>query len=109
MIATKGGITRSEGETWGRDASTVYADAIANVKALKDEGLIKAIGISDANVEEIAIAVEVLGPDGLVSVQNEFPEARRPESITDSAEAADLVLSSDELLLCSASASGGSR
>ena len=213
VIATKGGITRSEGETWGRDASMpylrsavekslrnlgvdeidlyqwhrpdrsmVYADAIANFKALKDEGLIRAVGISNANVEEIEIAVDVLGPDGLVSVQNEFspkfrcsadeldycaergiaflpwsplggtggaahdvgdqfavfaeigadhgvspqqvvlawelslsevvipiPGARRPESIIDSAKAADLVLSSDELLLCGASASGGSR
>lgn len=211
VIATKGGITRSEGEGWGRNASMpylrsavekslrnlgvdeidvyqwhrpdrsmVYADAIANFKALKDEGLIRAVGISNANVEEIEIAEEVLGPDGLVSVQNEFsprfrcssdeleycaehgiaflpwsplggtgggardvgdrfavfaeigadhgvspqqvvlawelslsevvipiPGARRPESIVDSAQAADLVLTSDELDRCSAS--GGSR
>ena len=36
-----------------------------------------------------------------------IPEARRPESITDSAKAADLVLSDEELARCSAS--GGSR
>ena len=103
VIATKGGITRSEGDAWGRNAmmpylrtavekslrnlgvdvidlyqwhrpdrSMVYADAIANFKALQDEGKIKAIGISNANVEEIEIAIDVLGEGGLVSVQNEF-------------------------------------
>ena len=103
MIATKGGITRSEGEQWGRDGSLpylrsavekslralgvdvidlyqwhrpdrsmVYADVIENFKTLQDEGKIKAIGISNANVEEIEIAVQVLGDGGLVSVQNEF-------------------------------------
>jgi aryl-alcohol dehydrogenase-like predicted oxidoreductase len=206
VIGTKGGITRSEGEQWGRDGSLeylrsavqksltnlgvdvidlyqwhrpdrwlVYGDVIANFKTLQDEGLIKAIGISNANVEEIQVAIDVLGEGGLVSVQNEFsprfrssqdelefcsergiaflpwsplggtgggakavsekypafaeiaeehgvspqqvvlawelslsehvipiPGARRPESITDSAKAADLVLSEDELARCSA-------
>jgi aryl-alcohol dehydrogenase-like predicted oxidoreductase len=207
VIGTKGGITRSEGEQWGRDGSLeylrsavqksltnlgvdvidlyqwhrpdrwkVYGDVIANFKTLQDEGLIKTIGISNANVEEIQVAIDVLGEGGLVSVQNEFsprfrssqdelefcdehgiaflpwsplggtgggarevgnkfaafaeiaadhgvspqqvvlawelslsehvipiPGARRPESITDSAKAADLVLSEDELARCSAS------
>ena len=211
VIATKGGITRSEGDAWGRNAmmpylrtavekslrnlgvdvidlyqwhrpdrSMVYADAIANFKALQDEGKIKAIGISNANVEEIQIATDVLGEGRLVSVQNEFspkfrcsedelefcgerdiaflpwsplggtgggaravgqqfsafaeigrdhgvspqqvvlawelslsecvipiPGARRPESIIDSAKAADLELSDEELQRCSAT--GGSR
>ena len=58
---------------WHRpDRSMVYAEAIANFKTLQDEGKIKAIGISNANVEEIQIAVDVLGDGGLVSVQNEF-------------------------------------
>ena len=206
IIGTKGGITRSEGEQWGRDGSLdylrlavqksltnlgvdaidlyqwhrpdrwlVYGDVIASFKTLQDEGLIKTIGISNANVEEIQVAIDVLGEGGLVSVQNEFsprfrssqdeldfcsehgiaflpwsplggtgggaakvaekyaaftevaadhgvspqqvvlawelslsehlipiPGARRPESITDSAKAADLVLSEDELARCSA-------
>ncbi len=103
VIGTKGGITRGDGETWGRDASLpylrsavekslralgveaidlyqwhrpdrsmIYADAIANFATLRDEGKIKAIGISNANVEEIEIALEVLGEGGLASVQNEF-------------------------------------
>jgi aryl-alcohol dehydrogenase-like predicted oxidoreductase len=103
VVGTKGGITRSEGEQWGRDASLdylrsavqkslrnldvevidlyqwhrpdrhmLYGEAIANFKTLQDEGLIKAIGISNANVEEIEVALEVLGEGGLASVQNEF-------------------------------------
>jgi aryl-alcohol dehydrogenase-like predicted oxidoreductase len=211
VIGTKGGITRSEGNVFGRNAtmpylreavekslrnlgvdvidlyqwhrpdrSMVYADAIANFKALQDEGKIKAVGISNANVEEIQVAIDVLGDGGLVSVQNEFspkfrcsedeldfcaergitflpwsplggtggaardvgerfsafaqigrdhgvspqqvvlawelslseyvipiPGARRPESILDSAKAADLKLSDDELQRCSTT--GGSR
>ncbi|MCW2802224.1 MAG: hypothetical protein QOF52_1605 [Propionibacteriaceae bacterium] len=206
VVGTKGGITRSEGEQWGRDGSLkylrsavekslraldvevidlyqwhrpdrwkVYGDVIANFKTLQDEGKIKAIGISNANVEEIEVAMEVLGEGGLASVQNEFsprfrssadelelcdqkgiaflpwsplggtggggrevgdrfaafgeiarergvspqqvvlawelslsdrvipiPGARRPESIIDSAKAADLVLSDEELARCSA-------
>ena len=210
VVGTKGGITRGEGEFWGRNASLaylrtaveasltalqtdvidlyqwhrpdrslVYAEAIGNFKTLQDEGKIKSIGISNANVEEIEIAIDVLGPDGLVSVQNEFspvfrssaeeldyceehgiaflpwsplsgaggaasigdryaafaeigrdhdvsaqqvilawqlslgdrvipiPGASRAESITDSARAADLELSADELARCSAT--GGPR
>lgn len=211
VIATKAGVTRSEGEKWGRDGSLpylrsavekslrnlgvdvidvyqwhrpdrsiTYGEGVANFKTLRDEGKVKAIGISNANVEEIEVAIDVLGPDGLVSVQNEFspkfrcsekelefcgergiaylpwsplggtgggarevgdrfavfseiatehgvspqqvvlawelslgdhvipiPGARRARSITDSAQAADLVLSDKELARCSAS--GGSR
>jgi aryl-alcohol dehydrogenase-like predicted oxidoreductase len=206
VIGTKGGITRSEGERWGRDGSLaylrsavqksltnlgvdvidlyqwhrpdrwkVYGDVIGHFKTLQDEGLIKSIGISNANVEEIEVAIQVLGEGGLTSVQNEFsprfrssqdelefcgehgvaflpwsplggtggggrgigdefaafaeiaaahdvspqqvvlawelslgehvipiPGARRPASITDSAKAADLKLSEDELARCSA-------
>lgn len=103
VIATKGGITRSEGNDFGRNAtmsylrealekslrnlgvdvidlyqwhrpdrSMVYADAITNFKQLRDEGKIKAVGISNANVEEIEVAIDVLGEGGLASVQNEF-------------------------------------
>jgi len=205
VIATKGGITRSEGEQWGRDASMsylrsavekslralqvdvidlyqwhrpdrwmLYAEAIENFRTLQQEGKIKTIGISNANVEEIEVAQHVLGEGGLVAVQNEFsprhagsddeleycdehaiaflpwsplggtgggardvgqrfsvfaeigqdygvspqrvvlawelslsdhvipiPGARRPESITDSAQAADLKLTDTELRRCS--------
>jgi aryl-alcohol dehydrogenase-like predicted oxidoreductase len=207
VVATKGGITRSEGNVFGRDGSLgylrsavekslrrldvdvidlyqwhrpdrwqLYGDVIGHFKTLQEEGKIKAIGISNANIEEIDVAIEVLGDAGLASVQNEFsprfrnssdeldycgergiaflpwsplggtggagrevgerfavfseiarghgvspqqvvlawelslgdhvipiPGARRPESITDSAKAASLVLSDAELARCSAS------
>jgi aryl-alcohol dehydrogenase-like predicted oxidoreductase len=108
VVGSKGGITRSEGEQWGRDASLpylrsavqksltnlgvdvidlyqwhrpdrhmLYSEAIGNFKTLQDEGLIKAIGISNANVEEIEVALEVLGEGGLASVQNEFSPSFR--------------------------------
>lgn len=205
VIATKGGITRSEGEHWGRDGSLtylrfaverslralqvdvidlyhwhrpdrwkIYGEVIESFRTLQDEGKIKAIGISNANVEEIEVAEQVLGPGVLASVQNEFspghpgsidelrycdqhgiaflpwsplggtgggarvvgerfsafaeiggdhgvsaqqivlawelslsdrvipiPGARRAQSITDSAKAADLALTADELSRCS--------
>jgi aryl-alcohol dehydrogenase-like predicted oxidoreductase len=210
VVATKAGVTRSEGEQWGRDGSLpylrsavekslrnlgvdvidvyqwhrpdrsiTYGEGVENFKTLRDEGLVKAIGISNANVEEIQVAIDVLGPDGLASVQNEFspkyrcsekelefceergiaylpwsplggtgggarevgdrfavfaeiaaehgvspqqvvlawelslgehvipiPGARRPQSITDSAQAADLQLSDEELARCSSSGGG---
>lgn len=102
-IATKGGITRGEGETWGRDGSLdylrrraelalealgvdkidlfylhrpdrtrVYSESIEALSRLKEEGLIAEIGISNANVEEIGIALDVLGEGNLAAVQNEF-------------------------------------
>jgi aryl-alcohol dehydrogenase-like predicted oxidoreductase len=206
VVGTKGGITRGEGESWGRDGSLaylrsavekslrnlgveqidlyqwhrpdrwqVYGEVIGHFKTLQDEGKIKAIGISNANVEEIQVALDVLGEGGLASVQNEFspkfrcstdelefcgehavaflpwsplggtggggrevgdrfetfgaiaadrgvspqqvvlawelalgdhvipiPGARRPASITDSAQATHLVLSAEEIERCSA-------
>jgi aryl-alcohol dehydrogenase-like predicted oxidoreductase len=62
------------------DRSLVYARIIENLATLRDEGLIGAIGVSNANVEEIEIAQDVLGEGGLASVQNEF-SPRHPGSI----------------------------
>ena len=103
VVATKGGITRSEGDKFGRDGSPpylrsavekslrrlgvdvidlyqwhrpdrwqIYGEVISHFKTFQDEGKIKAIGISNANVEEIEVAIQVLGEGGLASVQNEF-------------------------------------
>lgn len=102
-VATKAGITRSEGEAWGRDASPsylrrrlelalehlerdhidlfylhrpdrtrLYSEVMETFATFKEEGLIAEIGISNANVEEIQIALDVLGEGGLAAVQNEF-------------------------------------
>lgn len=103
VVATKGGITRSEGEQWGRNGSAeylrtaaeasrerlgvdsidlyywhrpdrtrLYADSVAALAELKADGIIREIGISNANVEEIQLARQVLGDGVLVAVQNEF-------------------------------------
>lgn len=103
VVATKGGIQRGPGESWGRngsyeylrdraekalvnlqvealdlfylhrpDRSRTYAEQVGALQRLKAEGLIKQIGISNANVEEISVAVEVLGDGELAAVQNEF-------------------------------------
>ena len=111
FVATKGGITRSEGEVWGRDGSEaylrsaversleilgvdqielyqyhrpdrrrVYGDIITVLKALQEDGLVRAVGISNASVEEIQIAIDVLGEGNLASVQNEF-SPKHPGSI----------------------------
>ncbi|MGZ8804806.1 MAG: aldo/keto reductase, partial [Microbacterium sp.] len=111
LVATKGGITRSEGEAWGRDGSAlylrqaverslenlgvdvidlyqyhrpdrwlVYGEVMATLASLQQEGLVRAVGISNASVEEIEIAQHVLGEDNLASVQNEF-SPRHPGSI----------------------------
>lgn len=103
IVATKGGITRGEGESWGRNASPDYmrralekslanldrdsidlyylhrpdrsrlfAEMAETMGSLKQEGLIKEIGISNANVEELRVVVDVLGEGELAAVQNEF-------------------------------------
>ena len=102
IIATKGGIVHSEDGVgrdgspeylrkavqhslddlgvdvidlyyWHRpDRHRLYSEVIETFAALQKEGLIKEIGISNANVEEIQVAIEVLGEGGLAAVQNEF-------------------------------------
>lgn len=58
---------------WHRpDRLLVYGDVIQTFADLKKEGLIKEIGISNANVEEIEVAIDVLGDGELAAVQNEF-------------------------------------
>lgn len=103
VVATKAGVTRGEGESWGRDGSPQYmrraverslvalgrdrldvfywhrpdrsrryADTVEVLAELKSEGLITEIGISNANVEEIQVALDVLGEGQLAAVQNQF-------------------------------------
>lgn len=102
VVATKGGITRTakgggrDGSAtylrsalekslvklgtdvidlyyWHRPDRTIrYADAIEVLAGFQQEGLIKEVGISNANVEEIDVARDVLGDGGLAAVQNEF-------------------------------------
>jgi len=58
---------------WHRpDRHRLYSEVIETFADLQKEGLIKEIGISNANVEEIQVAIDVLGDGGLAAVQNEF-------------------------------------
>lgn len=117
LLTTKGGITRCEGETWGRDSSRdglrraaedsleqmgvdaielyqhhrhdpsqTYADQMRALRELKDDGLIRRIGLSNVNGAELRVALDLLGGpnDGIVSVQNEYsPRYRRDTDVLD--------------------------
>src|SRR4051794_25887677 len=58
------------------DPNVPYAETIGGLKALLDEGLIAAAGLSNADPAQIREAHEILG-SGLVSVQNQFSPAFR--------------------------------
>jgi aryl-alcohol dehydrogenase-like predicted oxidoreductase len=58
------------------DPKVDYAETMEGMKALLDEGLIAAAGISNADPDQIRLAKEILG-DGLVAVQNQFSPAFR--------------------------------
>ena len=62
------------------DPRVPYADSIGALAELRNAGKIRLIGISNASVEQIDIARQVLGEGGLASVQNEFsPRFRSSE------------------------------
>jgi aryl-alcohol dehydrogenase-like predicted oxidoreductase len=58
------------------DPTVPYEETMNGVKALLDEGLVAAAGISNADPDQIRLAHKVLGDD-LVSVQNQFSPAFR--------------------------------
>jgi len=53
------------------DPDVPYADTMGALAELRKDGKVAMVGISNANIEQIMIAQEVLG-DGLACVQNEF-------------------------------------
>jgi aryl-alcohol dehydrogenase-like predicted oxidoreductase len=59
------------------DPKVPYAESIGALKDLLDEGKIRLAGISNATVEQIDIARQVLGEANLASVQNQFSPAFR--------------------------------
>jgi aryl-alcohol dehydrogenase-like predicted oxidoreductase len=59
------------------DPKVPYADSVGVLRELLDEGKIRMAGISNATVEQIDIAREVLGDGNLASVQNQFSPAFR--------------------------------
>jgi aryl-alcohol dehydrogenase-like predicted oxidoreductase len=63
------------------DPKVPYAESVGALRELRDTGYIRLAGISNADVEQIAIARDVLGADGLASVQNEYsPRVRTSEA-----------------------------
>jgi aryl-alcohol dehydrogenase-like predicted oxidoreductase len=58
------------------DPKIDYRETLEGLRALLDEGLVEAVGLSNANPEQIRLAVELVG-DGLVAVQNQFSPAFR--------------------------------
>jgi aryl-alcohol dehydrogenase-like predicted oxidoreductase len=58
------------------DPAVPYAESLGAFRELLDEGKIRMAGISNANLEQIDMAREILG-DGFVSVQNQFSPSFR--------------------------------
>jgi aryl-alcohol dehydrogenase-like predicted oxidoreductase len=59
------------------DPKVPYEDSIGALKELLDAGKIRLAGISNATIEQIDIARQVLGDGNLASVQNQFSPAFR--------------------------------
>jgi aryl-alcohol dehydrogenase-like predicted oxidoreductase len=59
------------------DPKVPYAESVGALKELLDTGKIRMAGISNATIEQIDIAVQVLGEGNLASVQNQFSPAFR--------------------------------
>jgi len=115
LVATKGGITRGSGGSYGSDSSAAalraacekslgclgvsqielyqhhrpdpslpYADQMHALLALKEAGLVKRIGLSNADDVQIDIAIDILGgpnEGGVVSVQNQYSPKFRANTI----------------------------
>jgi aryl-alcohol dehydrogenase-like predicted oxidoreductase len=58
------------------DPAVPYEETLGALRELLDEGIIRMAGISNADVEQIRKAQEIVG-DGLVAVQNQFSPAFR--------------------------------
>ena len=72
------------------DPKVPYAETMGGMLELYEAGKVRMVGISNADPDQIRTARDVLG-DALV------PGSSRPETITDSAKAADLQLSDEEI------------
>jgi aryl-alcohol dehydrogenase-like predicted oxidoreductase len=65
------------------DPRRPYRESMEALRSLVDDGIAARIGLSNASVEQIRLAAEIIGP-ALVSVQNEYsPAARGSEAEID--------------------------
>lgn len=118
LVTTKGGITRSAGDQWGRDShesalksaceasmtalgvsvidlyqhhrhdpSMSYTEQMRVLAVIRDSGWVRAVGLSNVTLDELEVALKVLGgpsDGGVVSVQNEFsPRYRADQNVLD--------------------------
>jgi aryl-alcohol dehydrogenase-like predicted oxidoreductase len=68
------------------DPAVPYDETVGGLAALLDEGLVAAVGLSNAHADQIRLARSMLG-DGLVAVQNQYsPAYRSSESEIDLCE-----------------------
>jgi aryl-alcohol dehydrogenase-like predicted oxidoreductase len=58
------------------DPATPWEDSMGALRSLADDGLVRMVGISNANLEQIDAARAIVG-DALVSVQNQFSPGYR--------------------------------
>lgn len=58
------------------DPEVDYAETLGGLQALLDDGLVEAVGLSNADPDQIRLAHTMLG-DGLVAVQNQYSPAFR--------------------------------
>ncbi|GAB3344277.1 aldo/keto reductase [Modestobacter lapidis] len=58
------------------DPATPWEESMGALRALADDGLVRMVGISNADVGQIDVAREIVG-DALVSVQNQFSPGYR--------------------------------
>ncbi|GDX24400.1 oxidoreductase [Actinomycetes bacterium] len=69
------------------DPSVTYTEQMLSLKALKDAGMVKRIGLSNAQGPELAVALKILGgpkDGGVVSIQNEYsPRYRGEQDVLD--------------------------
>ena len=69
------------------DPRETYADQMRTILALRDLGWVREVGISNATLSELEVALEILGgpgSGGVVSVQNEFsPRYREDREVLD--------------------------
>jgi aryl-alcohol dehydrogenase-like predicted oxidoreductase len=69
------------------DPSVTYTEQMLSLKVLKDAGMVKRIGLSNAQGPELAVALEILGgpnDGGVVSIQNEYsPRYRGEQDVLD--------------------------
>jgi aryl-alcohol dehydrogenase-like predicted oxidoreductase len=62
------------------DPATPWEESMGALRSLFDDGLVRMVGVSNANIEQFDVAREIVG-DALVSVQNQFSPGYRSSAV----------------------------